>query len=57
MVMIVGASIVAGWPVTAERVNLAVFVFVYAASLFGALRIVSAVDTNASGSQRWPQSS
>lgn len=38
---IVGASFVAGWPMIAERVNLAVFMFAYAITLYGAVRVVS----------------
>lgn len=37
------ASIVAGWPVTPERVNLPVFLPLYVATLYGAVRMVSVV--------------
>jgi hypothetical protein len=40
---VVAASAAAGWPMTPERVNLAVFTFVYAAIGFGAMRIVGVV--------------
>jgi hypothetical protein len=40
---IVAASAAVGWPMTPERVNLAVFTFVYAAVVFGAMRIVGVV--------------
>jgi hypothetical protein len=39
-VAVVAASAAVGWPMTPERVNLAVFTFVYAAIGFGAMRIV-----------------
>jgi hypothetical protein len=40
-VTIAAASAVVGWPMTAERVNLPLFGFVYVAIVFGALRIVA----------------
>jgi hypothetical protein len=39
-VSVVVASAAVGWPMTPERVNLAVFTFAYAAIAFGAMRIV-----------------